>query len=311
MSHNLWNVQTGWENLFARCGAQGISRFFLFADQSFFGDLCELFPDFVPDRNRISWVDNNGQIFREMLKNDYLLFTVKDEHFTKEFAARILAWARRACGAEFLAEVAQFRAAADPIVVTTIRLDNREWIEQRAGFPALFGKLRAEFPRLGLVIDGLSSDTNKGWTTHWMSMAADLAMAAAIRENLPPDMPVLFSVGRKFAESVVLNDTADLFIAPSGSGMALYKWISNMPGLAFSNKTVLDEEHPYWSLRVWHNPNFRADIVPTTHLASRLVTDGEVARGHHSRANFHLDWADLYEPAAQEIKRVIAEKAKV
>src|SRR5271155_4490429 len=98
-----------------------------------------------------------------------------------------------------------------------------------------------------------------------------------------------------FAEILILIEAADMFIAPSGSGMALYKWICNMPGLAFSNRSVLDETSPYrWPLRVFHDRTFRHDLVPTVHLPHQLVTDGEAERGHITRANFHLDWNDMY-----------------
>jgi hypothetical protein len=304
MSHNLWNVQTAWANIFARCDSSGIKKFILFQNQNFFGDLEELFPEFLGPKHRFSWVKKNNEIFNEMLDNNLLLFTVKDEFFTKSFARRVLRRARAKCGHEFLAEVTKLKADASPLIITTVRLDNRAWIEQRQGLPALFSKLRQNFPRLGLIIDGLSSDTAKGWTTLWMSMEDELAVANAIKAALPSDMPVVFSVGRIFAESLILIGAADMFIAPSGSGMALYKWICNMPGLAFSNRSVLDETSPYrWPLRVWHDRTFRHDLVPTVHLPHQLVTDGGAERDHITRANFHLDWNDIYPISLQLLEK--------
>jgi hypothetical protein len=233
-----------------------------------------------------------------MLEQNLLLITVKDEFFTKDFAQRVLQRARSKCSPEFLAEVDELKANTKPLIITTIRLDNRAWIEQREGLPALFSKLRQDFPRLGLIIDGLSSDTAKGWTTSWMSMEDELAAANAVKAALPSDMPVVLSVGRPFVESIVLIDAAEMFIAPSGSGMSLYKWISNLPGLAFSNRTVLDLKSSFgWPLRVWHNKAYRHDLVPTVHLDGELVTDGDSARNQVTRANFHVDWQNIYAAA--------------
>lgn len=308
MSHNLWNVQTGLANVLAMSDVTRIGAFLLFEGQNFFGDLLELFPESVPDTGSIVSVKSDEAVFLETLQRNLLTFTVKDEFFTLDFVRRVIDRAHRVCSPEFLESVKKLKSEAHPLVLTTIRLDNRAWIEQRSGLPALFTRLREDFPRLGLVVDGLSSDTPKGWTTYWMSMAEELALANEVRADLPPDMPVVLGVGRPFAESIVLMGSADLFIAPSGSGMAIYKWIFNMPGLAFSNRSVLDEKCPdRWPLRVWHDKRYRSDLVPTVHLSHELVIDGEVARKQVTRANFHLDWMEIYK-AAQPLVRACVER---
>jgi hypothetical protein len=108
-------------------------------------------------------------------------------------------------------------------------------------------------------------------------------------------MPVVFGGGRTFAESLVLMNAADMFIAPTGTGVGLYKWLCNLPGLAFSNRSVLDDQSlTRWSPGVWRDSTYRHDLVPTVHLSNDLVTDWEIARGHMTRANFHVDWVDIY-----------------
>jgi hypothetical protein len=42
------------------------------------------------------------------------------------------------CSADFIEDVRRLRSEANPLVLTTIRLDNRAWLEQREGLPALF-----------------------------------------------------------------------------------------------------------------------------------------------------------------------------
>ena len=94
---------------------------------------------------------------------------------------RVLPEARAKCSPEFLNDGKELRATARPLVVTTTRLDNRVWIEQREGPPALFGRLRQSYPHLGLILDGLSSDTAKGWTTMRMALDAELEIANHVR----------------------------------------------------------------------------------------------------------------------------------
>ena len=303
IAHNLWNLQTGWANALRLADTSQIKRMLVYEEQDFFGRVNELFPEAIHTPDMVVGVRNDDDVFLRMLDDNLLLLTVKDEFFTLDFVARVLAQARAKCSPEFLNDVVALKATAWPLVVTTIRLDNRSWIEQREGLPALFGRLRQTYPHLGLVLDGLSSDTVKGWTTMRMSLDAELEMANHVKSSLPEDMPVWFSVGRMIAESIVLVDAADMFIAPTGSGMTLYKWLSNQPGLAFSNRCALDDQSPErWILRVWHDPTFRPDIAPTVHLPYLKVEDVLQPSEHPTRANFHLDWNDLYEASIPIIR---------
>ena len=303
IAHNLWNVQTGWANTLRLADCSRISEFITFDRQDFFGSLVELFPETVQASSVVTYVIREEDIFLRMMSRNLLLFTVKDEFFTTDFIARVLGRARKSCSAKFVAQVDELKAATWPLIVATVRLNNRAWIEQREGLSALFTRIREDFPNAGFILDGLSNDTTKGWTTEWMSLDAELEMATDIKARCPSDMPVLFSVGRTLAEAITLVDAADMFIAPSGSGMTLYKWISNLPGLAFSNRAVLDEASgDKWALRVWHNPLFRADISETTHLPADAVQDEALDGQHHTRLNFHMDWRRLYEAAAPIIR---------
>ena len=309
MSHNLWNLQTGWANVFGEGKTPASCRFLAYDDQNFFGTLAELFPETVNDENLLTYVRNDDEILTHTINENLLTFTVKDEFFTDDLVDRLIQQALMHCSQEFLSELQEFRTKSDPLIITTIRLDNRAWIEQQAGLPALFGELQKKFPNMGLIIDGLSSDTSKGWTTSWMSMEAELEMAESVRTHLPENLPVMFSVGRTFAESLVMLNSADLFVAPSGSGMGIYKWISNLPGLAFSNRSVLDPHSPHrWPLLVWHNPLFRNNITETIHLDPEWVTDGPMERDHISRANFHLDWRHIYDAAVPLINKILNNK---
>lgn len=295
MAHNLWNIQTAWYHIFGRVSPARFKSIINYNNQNFFGSLEELYPKEMAEASLVQFVSSDEELFLHSLKIGGVMLGVKDEIIEPALCNRLLELARSKCSTEFLQEVAELRAACDLLVVTTIRLDNRQWLEQRDGFPKLFNELRKDFPAMGVILDGLSSDTAKGWTTGRMSMEAELEVARAIRAETLPEMPVSFAVGRTFAEAIVLCDAADCFIAPGGSGLTLYKWISNKPGLVFSNRTVLDLANGSgWSLRVWSNPAFRRDVSPTAYLPLELVQDGDVERNHFTRANFHLDWRALF-----------------
>jgi hypothetical protein len=307
MAHNLWNIQTAWFNVFEMVPPSRFKSIVNFRHQNFFGSLEELYPEAMSQAPAVVSVSSEKELFLHSLKTGGVMLCVKDEMFRPGFSAVLLKWARAQCSPEFLGEVAALRAACHPLVVTTIRLDNREWIEQREGFPQLFSALHKDFPGIGFILDGLSTDTAKGWTTGWMSMEAELGVARFIREQSPQDLPISFAVGRKFCEALVLCDAADCFIAPSGSGMALYKWISNMPGLAFSNRAALERDNfQHWPLRVWHAGRYRHDITPTVHLPPALVEDDASKRDDVTRSNFHLDWRMLHREALQFLRESLS-----
>jgi hypothetical protein len=295
MAHNLWNVQTGIANCASSNNFNKIENFLLHDNQNFFGLINELFIDKLNSNYNVEYLKNENEIFLKSMIDNYFLLTIKDEYVTDDFALRVINNVFLKVNDNFKYEADSFCADKWPLIVITVRLDNRSWIEQGEGYACLLNSLFEKFPNIGVIIDGLSSDSNKGWTTAWMSLDADLNMAEIIRSNLNPSLPCMFSVGRTFYESIYLNHSANFFVAPSGSGMAVYKWLSNMPGIAFSNRSVLDENSPdKWHLRVWHNPIFRDNLAPTAHVPYDFVVDGDIMREHISRSNFHMDWKNLY-----------------
>jgi len=88
-------------------------------------------------------------------------------------------------------------------------------------------------------------------------------------------------------------------VAPIGSGMALYKWLTNKPGVAFSNRFALDPATPdRWSMMVFEH--YRENIRPMLCVPLAAVTDLESERhGIANRANFTLDEAMLYATVKQ------------
>ncbi|MDE1150192.1 MAG: hypothetical protein PW843_26870 [Azospirillaceae bacterium] len=308
MAHNLWNVQTGWANIIDSIDLSAARRFIFYSNQNFFGHLDEIHLDSAVASHKDNFISvrNVDEMFRVIMKENLFVLTVKDKYFTESFAQKVIKTAQSHCSKEFLDYVMHIRAR--PLIVTTIRLDNRSWIEQEKGLISLYRRLIVDFPQVEFVLDGLSSDTAKEWTTSWMSMEAELQVAQRIKDAVGEDR-VHLSVGRKFSESIVLNNAADLFIAPSGSGMTLYKWVSNIPGIAFSNRSVLDLKNWHsWPLRVWHDNKLRENLVATIHLSPDAVTDGEMQRKSITRANFSLDWMKLYEASLPLIKEVVQSK---
>jgi hypothetical protein len=300
IAHNLWNLQTGWFNTFERAAPSRFRSLVTLRGQNFFGTLEELYPERMQGAPPVVEVEHEDEAFRYALKRGGLAMTVKDELIQPGLISAVRARARAKSSPEFLAELAQLRAASHPLLVFSLRLENRSWIEQREGLPPFLAALQADFPGLAIVLDGLSSDTDKGWTTQWMSLSAELDLAKAVRAAAPPGLRILSVVGRPFAEAITACAAADAFVAPIGAAQTVSKWIGGLRGLAFSNSNVLrgvNFEAHWTALNSNFEERYMPGIAPTRFLPTRDVIDGPAVHGDPQRANFHMDWRTLHREA--------------
>jgi hypothetical protein len=281
---------TGWSNVLQYAGVNLPDLIIEHTNRNFYGLCDELFGDLLAGRSCLP-ANNDDQFFAHLIRENVFTLTVKDDFISNYLREAIVAHAYRKVSPEFLAEAESFRDRTSPWLLFTVRLDNRAWVNQEEGWIQLIRQLKIDFPGLGVMFDGLSSDSVKGWTTGWMSLEAELAVANKVKESVG-DLPIIFGIGRTFFESIVLCDMVDAFVAPVGSGMTVYKWLTNKPGVAFSNRTTLNNERTWGPLRVW---DYNCEIIePAHYLPMDKVTDVDGGRDQQSRANFMLDWKDLY-----------------
>jgi hypothetical protein len=91
-------------------------------------------------------------------------------------------------------------------------------------------------------------------------------------------------------------DIVDAFIAPVGAGMAKYRWITNKPGVAFSNETFLGGRNHNGTLY----DRFRDHPIRSRFVSASAVRDVERERnGQQSRANFSMNWEAPYRLARE------------
>lgn len=290
VGHNLWNVQTGWANVL-RFKRAPVDVLIEHDNHNFFGSLQELFPDETQGTETLV-ARTEGELIDRICDGNLLAFQVKDEFITDDLREKVLSRARRSVPKAQQEEIGRFRAHAWPLLLITVRLGNRSWIGQEEGWAELILALKDTYPRLGVVFDGLNSDTVKGWTTGFMSLEEELRCVDEIERRIGGDVPVFRAVGRTFSEAILLADAIDAFVAPIGSGMTLYRWLTNKPGVGVSNRVVLDPHKKYWPLRVWEH--YCETIDPYLLAPPSMVYDVDIPGQEASRANFTLDWCDLH-----------------
>lgn len=286
IGHYVWNVISGWKNLFDLVDARDITVLTTYQNKHFFGGVTELYRNEINPIAHVLRIASQEDAYGAMLKHGGLSLILRDQNVTNDVARRVQAWCQKNVSDEFLNTLASFSEAADPLIMVTIRLENRAWVEQESGFISIVNSLAAEYPRLGIIIDGLNA-APPGTTTYApMSMSDEQAIADRIIKACP-SVPFINSIGCTPAESVLWCAAIDAFLAPIGAGLAKSRWISNKPGVGFSNRTFLAEGH----FEGYLYSHFREKPSTMLYVAREHVSD--VDGGHHGqigRANFSMGW---------------------
>jgi len=299
LGHYVWNVVSGWSRLFKLVPAEKIDIIASNRDMQIFGGVKELYPDQIVRAGEFVEIVNEQAAYQLMLERKALALTLLDRHVTDDLAARIIKWCREACSSEFLAEVAAARETCKPLLLVTVRQENRAWVEQESGLPRIINRLASDFPGLGVVIDGLNAGIHSLDTHAYMSLENERQLARHIIDSCP-NVRIYNTIGCAASEGIVWCDTVDAFLAPIGAGMAKYRWITNKPGIAYSNETCLTPKNYDGTLYERH----RDDLVPMEYVGRSAVKDVEQERhGMKFRANFSMPWEPAYEKIRDLLKK--------
>lgn len=286
IGHHIWNIIPGWAPLFALVPPERIDTLTSYRFWQIFGGVTELYPEQVARAGAVVRPASQDEVYELMLERRATSLVLVDGYTTADAAARVVEWSRRHCETSFLAEVSALRQAAFPLLMVTIRTENRAWIGQEDGLACLINELARAYPRLGIIFDGVNSGMEQLATHALMSLADEQAIAASIRA-VCPSVRFHDALGCLPHESIILAEAIDAFLAPVGAGLAKTRWIANKPGVGFSNQSFLRPGSNDGFLY----DRFRDDLVPMLYVDHAEVQDVEEARhGERSRANFTMSW---------------------
>lgn len=286
IGHYIWNVVSGWARLFALAPPECIGVITSYATWQIFGGVTELFPEEVARAGCVVRPDSQDALYSLMLERRLVSLVLQDDYVTTATAQRIVGWSRQRCSETFLAEVETLREHAFPLVMLTIRTENRAWVEQQEGYARLVRELALNYPRLGIVLDGINTGMAQVGSHGWMSLDDEQAIAASIVDACP-NVRFRNALGCLPQESIVLADTIDAFLAPIGAGLAKTRWIANKPGVGFSNASFMTPANYQGFLY----GRFREDPVHMRYVEHSEVHDvGDAQHGEAWRANFSMPW---------------------
>lgn len=297
VGHDLWNQLSGWSHLLSLISPDEIGLISLAPDdEQLYGSVTCLYPEIMTaQRGRIRHDGASRELLGTATDEGFLLFNLLDDHVTEDLARRVLAWARGACRPEFLSDLAALQAGGAPVLMVTLRLGNRAWVEQEEGLVAVLRALGEEFPGLVAVLDGMNAFNHRSGSHRLMSVEPEKALAARIAAALAGHVRVVDTIGCPLAESLMYCEAVDAYLAPVGAGMAKVRWVANKPGVAHSNTTMLAPGHLDGSL--YDNPRYREAPVQALRIPREKVTDISFdSKWGSMRDNYSFDWQELLAP---------------
>lgn len=288
LGHNMWNIVSGWSRLFDAIDARQIDVITYYKDWRTFGGVSELFPKECSEVSTVMRLGGEVELFEAMLDQGATSLVLLDNFVSHDLAGRISAWSTLNSDVEASRRIRKFRMDHPIVLLVTIRVGNRCWVEQTDGLIAIINTLAKDFPGIGVVIDGL----NAGLEISHVQM--DATQEQAIAEDIIngcPDVDIFNTINCPVQESIIVAMMIDAFLAPIGAGMAKYRWIANKPGVAYSNTLFLQPTS--YDGRLYDS--FRDDPTPIEYVDADLVeTIDEGHLGEKTRANFSIDWKVLH-----------------
>ena len=264
IGHYAWNVLPVWSTLLNSNVLDDVTDLAYWSGGHVFGEPTALFPELSASRARIHELADLSAAFRLISEENVLFLPMQETYISRNLANRVIRHAK-ASATKLAEEAMRLRTVSDLIIMLTIRCTRRTWVDQQAGYTDLINRLHQAIPDTLVYIDGATNDNLASSTHIHIDPTAEAEMAEAIKKGANFPDKVVSAVGVTMADSIVISDVIDLFVAPAGSGMTKYKWITNKPGIAHANHAVLDRSLGLGApLQVWnHN---REDIIPAEYL---------------------------------------------
>jgi len=306
IDHHLWNELSALERMDRNNALNNVAQCYVSSPQSeFFGPIDALFPRLSGKVQRM----NPGELPKTVYRNHHLYVRPCDSFISRNLADRIINYASNeaAVGQDFYAsfqKVTKDRFTA--IILFTIRLDNRSWIDQEKGICEILIKLSENYDgNIAFIIDG--HNTNR-LGTRLKSHKEDLIksrkgidlfdeeyqMAERIKDAVSSNkINIVNTIGCSVQESIRWCLQCDFFVAPWGAGLAKYKWVTNTPGLVFTSRQMLTSGG---DLHIYDSLQYREDAYSCEYLDIEAVEDiDDISMiGGHPSKNFNLSTDALY-----------------
>jgi|GEM_PF-4574253 hypothetical protein len=301
--HYVWNTLSAWGSFFSKVKPKQIDKIICSLPNSYFGSIKEIFASHLEPMPSELNITNPKILENHIFQDNALIASIQSDYLSENTCRTVVEHSLALCNNEFKNTLLNTKELCWPVVLFSLRFENRAWDNQIEGYINLAKAIRHNFPNAAFFLHGISKGVAMGSTTSWMSLETELnASDKILAELTEANIPIASAVGLSIHESVAVSEYSDIFVAPTGSGMALYKWLTNKPGVSFSNTFSLDTKNPKnWMLNVFER--YRENILESHRIPLSAITDLEEERhGIGNRANFTLDQTILQETVIEFLR---------
>ncbi|MEM9274414.1 MAG: tetratricopeptide repeat protein, partial [Cyanobacteria bacterium P01_F01_bin.143] len=302
-AHAIWDDLSGIQMLFDNGKLDKIDKFLVFDGPEFYGGIDEIFPEI--NSKKVKRLPRS-KLKNEIMKNNYFGLRLS-EHFVRDsLAKRIYQVSVKKCSSDLLAEVEAVKKNFFPLLWVNFRIGKRTWLSQVEGIANILKNLSSNFPKLGVVFDGISVVDIHGNLlinpNQEESIKKEKNTLSQIQSLLPQEIKVYDTIGCPMYESIVWAHAIDLYMAPLGGGLAKVVSIANKPGVLHANKYLLKTRPLLYSKLREHS----ALSVLVNEQDVMDAPDDQFTKKTELDRSYDCDWRSIYEKVlklASSLKR--------
>ena len=261
IGHHLWNELVGIYETLMQIGANAMCPVIVARPDAteMYGRLEGIFPELT---GKVTRVDDGSQLVRLIYTEGMLPLRPAGIRVPRALAARIGDLAERNYFQGLPERMLEsLRRRHFRFVVLGLRVENRTVVDFPQFCEDLVTYLRQELGRVAIIVDGQNcSETGFGYRVTFQEVAEasplhveeEIVERLAARFAADPDVAIVSTIGLPVGASIALCDKADFFVTPWGAGLAKYRWIGNLPGLALAGPSCVR----FQPVHLYDDPHF-------------------------------------------------------
>lgn len=178
-----------------------------------------------------------------------------------------------------------------PVVLIGISAQKRTLQNQQDLIPELVTELHKAYPKLAIILDGLTSNIFERGNSH--DYAEDQRIAEVIRNRIPSNITVVDIVGLNSMEKIYICNLIDFFVTNYSTGSIYPARFCKKPGVAHLSKALFNEvkdSHIHYK---------------TTTIPSNLITDIPDPKTHRiDFVSYSINNTDFIEAIKSALKSI-------
>lgn len=302
--HSLIDDLSGIQMLSDSGNLNKVDKYLVVNGTEYYGGIDEIFPEI--DSEKVKRVEL-FQIRDEIIENNYLGVRLGERFVRDSLAQRIYQASLKKCSSDLLAEVEVAKKDYFPLIWVNCRLGSRRWLSQVEGIAKILKSLAKDFPKLGVVFDGISRTDIHGNLLFnpkdEEGIKKEKDNLSQIQSLLPQEIKIYDVIGCPMYEQLLWAHAIDLYMSPFGGGLSKVVSIANKPGVMHSSKSSIISKEYLLYHRLRKNSAF---VTPVSEHHIVDSPDDKFTKKLEINRSYDCDWRGIYEKVlklASSLKR--------